>query len=209
MADTFIAFPPDSTDVNAKRVVFNQNSIPGISGTVYYQYVRLAQPPTYIAVSNGIPCVSGKNHLTLYNRTGVRLRVEHIYAHPFSLHASGTNTVLQIGVTTTEPNGSDITINKLSTDFIDNPAAPNNVMAKSEMSGQSLIAGYILGGGVINTQISTPMLPRENTVLFNKDKDHSSIQLLSGQGIVVWQNAVPVSGTGSISTYCVFTLDTA
>lgn len=209
MADSIIAFPPDSTDPAAKRVVFNKNTIPGISGEVFYQYVRLAQPPTYIAVANNIPCVSGKNHLTLYNRTGVRLRVEHVYSHPFSLHQSGTNTILQVGVTVTEPNGSDITINKLSSDFVNNPAAPNNVMAKAEMSGQSLIAGYILGGGVVNTQIATSILPRDNTILFNKDKDHSSIQLLSGQGIVVRQDAVPVSGAGSISTYCIFTLDTA
>lgn len=208
MADDVIRFPPDSIDPAAKQVVFNKNTIPGVSGDVYYQYVRLAQPPTYIAVSNNIPCVSGKNHLTLYNRTAVRLRVEHIYAYPFSLHVSGTNTILQVGVTTTEPNGTDITINKLSSDFVDNPAAPNNVMAKSEMSGQSLIAGYILGGTMINTQLSTN-IPRDTVTLFKKDIDHSSIQLLSGQGIVVRQDAVPVSGTGSISTHVIFTLDTA
>jgi hypothetical protein len=206
MADTFIAFPPDSTDPNAKRVVFNQNTIPGISGNVFYQYVRLAQPPTYIAVSDNIPSLSGKIHLALYNKTSRRLRVEHVYAHPHTNHASGTNTVLQVGITVTEPtDGNDISVRKFASDFADAPVS--GVIVKSE-STVSPVPGYIVGGSMINTQLSANV-PRDTATLFKKDIDHSSLQLLSGEGVVIRQAAVPMSGAGSISTYVLFSLDTA
>lgn len=207
MADDIIRFPPDSTDPSAKQVVFNKNTIPDVSGDVYYQYVRLAQPPTYIAVAENSQTVSGKIHLALYNKTSKRLRVEHVYTHPHLVAASGTNIVLQVGVTVTEPTGgNDITINKFSSDFIDNPSAPDNVIAKNAPT-VTPIANYILGGGIVNTHNNTTTI-RNVATLFKKDVDHSSLQLLSGQGITVRQMApISVSG-GTITTYAIFTLDT-
>ena len=207
MADTFIAFPPDSTDPNAKRVVFNQNTIPGISGNVYYQYVRQAQPPTYTVVADNSQTVSGKIHLCVYNRTPVRLRVEHIYAHPHSVAASGTNIVLQVMATLTEPSdGTDVAIRKLASDFVDNPAAPNDVMARANTTVAPL-SGYFLGGGIVNTHNGTTIV-KQMATLYKKDIDHSSIQLLSGQGVLVRQSAPVSTSGGTISTYITFTLDT-
>lgn len=208
MADTFIAFPPDSTDPNAKRVVFNQNTIPGISGNVYYQYVRQAQPPTYTVCADNSQTVSGKIHLCLYNSTPVRLRIEHIYAHPHSVAASGTNIVLQVMATLTEPtNGTDVAIRKLATDFVDNPAPPNNVIVKAASTVVPL-SGYFLGGGIVNTH-NGPTIVKQTATLYKKDIDHSSIQLLSGQGVLVRQSAPVSTSGGTISTYITFTLDTA
>jgi hypothetical protein len=204
MADDIIRFPPDSTDPNAKQVVFNRNSIPGVSGDVYYQYVRLAQPPTYIVVADNSSAAANKNHVALYNKTSRRLRVEHIYAHPHTANASGTHTMLQVGVITTEPtNGTDIEIRKFASDFANNPSAPNNVVAKNA-STVSPIANYILGGGIIDTDNTADL--KVTATLFKKDLDISSIQLLNGEGIVVRQTGVASSGT--ISTYVIFTLDT-
>lgn len=205
MVDDIIRFPPDSTDANAKQVVFNKNQIPDIAGDVYYQYVRLAQPPTYIVVADNSTAAANKNHVALYNKTNRRLRVEHVYAHPHTANASGTHTMLQVGVITAEPtDGTDITVRKFSSDFANNPAAPNNVVAKNAAT-TTPVAGYILGGGNIDTDNTADVKP--NVTLFKKDIDHSSIQLLNGEGIVVRQTGVASAGTMSI--YVIFTLDTA
>lgn len=206
MADDIIRFPPDSTDVNAKQVVFQKTQIPGITGNVYYQYVRLAQPPSYIVVADNSTAAANKNHLAIYNRTPVRLRVEHIYAHAYTTSASGGNIVLQIGVITTEPTaGTDLTIRKFASDFINNPAPPNDVMAKNNAT-VSPLAGWILGGAVVNTN-NTDTVPADARNLFKKDLDHSAIQLLNGEGIVIRQTAGAIAG--SVSVYAIITLDTA
>lgn len=205
MVDDIIAFPPDSTDASAKKVIFQKTQLPGITGDVYYQYIRLAQPPTYIVVADNSVCAANKNHVALFNKTSRRLRVEHIYAHPHTLNASGTHTMLQIGVITTEPTtGTDIAVNKFSSDFVNNPAAPNNVVAKNAATNTP-IAGFILGGGNVDTDNTPDVKP--NLTLFKKDIDHSGLQLLNGEGIVIRQTGV--ASAGSISIYVIFTLDTA
>lgn len=206
MADDIIKFPPDSTDVNAKQVVFNKTQVPGLTGDVYFQYIRLAQPPTYIVVADNSTAAANKNHLAIFNRTNRRLRVEHIYAHTFTTNASGGNIVLQIGVITAEPTaGTDLTIRKFSSDFANNPAAPNDVMAKNNATASPL-AGWILGGAVVNTN-NGATVPADARDLFKKDQDYSSIQLLNGEGIVIRQTAGATAG--SISVYAIITLDTA
>jgi hypothetical protein len=205
MADAVIKFPPDSTDVSAKQVVFQKTQIPGVSGDVYFQYIRLAQPPTYIAVADNSTAAANKNHLTIFNKTNRRLRVEHIYAHVSTTNASGGNVVLQIGVLNAEPTaGTDITIRKFSSDFVDNPSAPNDVVAKTGATATPL-AGWIMGGGVVNTN-NGATVPADRRELFKKDQDYSSLQLLNGEGIVVRQTAGATAG--SVSVYAIIALDT-
>lgn len=206
MVDDVIKFPPDSTDVNAKQVIFQKTQIPGLSGDVYFQYIRLAQPPTYIAVADNSAAANNKNHLTLFNNTNRRLRVEHIYAHVNTTNASGGNVVLQIGVLNAAPTGgTDITIRKFSSDFADNPAAPSDVAAKTGATATP-VAGWILGGAVVNTN-NGATVPADARTLFKKDQDYSSLQLLNGEGIVIRQTAGATAGT--ISVYAIITLDTA
>lgn len=206
MADDIIKFPPDSSDANAKQVVFNKTQIPGVTGDVYFQYIRLAQPPTYIVVADNSAAASNKNHLTIFNRTTRRLRVERIYAHTFSTAASGGNVVLQVGVLNTEPTaGTDLTIRKFSSDFPDNPAAPNDVVAKNAATATPL-SGWIMGGAVINTN-NGATVPADARDLFKKEQDHSGLQLLEGEGIVIRQ--VAGATAGSISVYAILVLDTA
>lgn len=204
MADDVIRFPPDSTASGAKQVVFNRNTLPGVTGDVYYQYVRLAQPPTYMCAVDNSMAVSGKNHLTIFNRTARRLRVEHIYAHPHTANNSGIPVVLQVGVTVTEPtDGTTIQVRKYASDFADNPAAPNDLMVRTGAT-MATISGYFLGGGIVNMGSNTQQ--KITATLFKKDVDHSSMQLLNGEGVVIKQ--ANGTGSGSMSVYAIVTLDT-
>ena len=197
MPENFIELPDTK-----KLIVFETNQHPDFQGTIVnIQESLTADIPTYQAVADSVSPGLNKNIIAIFNRLSTkRIRIQSIFVYPRTL-ANHTIT-LQVGYINSEPtSGTDLSLIKHAFDFPNNPAAPNDVMAKAEATATPL-AGIIFGGSTFSVNVAG------KHVLFEASRNSSALQLRPGglDGLVVRQTS-GAGTTGSLTVHVVFTLD--
>lgn len=197
MPEQFIELPDGK-----KLVIFETNQHPDFPATsVNVQESLTADIPTYQVVADSISPGLNKNIICIFNRLATkRIRIQSVFVYPRTL-ANHTVT-LQLGYINTLPTGgTDLSFVKHAFDFPNNPAAPNDVVAKAEATATP-IAGVIFGGSTfsVNTAGKYP--------IFEASRNGSALQLRPGglDGITLRQTT-GTGTTGTLTAHVVFTLD--
>jgi hypothetical protein len=197
MPENYIELPDGK-----KLVIFETNQHPDFPATIVnVQESLTADIPTYQVVADNITPAVNKNIIAIFSRLATkRIRIQKVYVYSRSLAA--TTVTLQLGYINTLPTGgTDLTLIKHAFDFPNNPAAPDDVVAKAE-STATPVAGVIFGGCTMSLNDAV-----ECTV-FEASRNGSALQLRPGgvDGIVLRETAG--TGTaGALTAHVVFTLD--
>lgn len=197
MPENYIELPDGK-----KLIVFETNQHPDFPATtVNVQETLTADIPTYQVVADNIAPALNKNILSIFNRLQTkRIRIQSVFVYPRSL-ANHTVT-LQLGYINAEPTGgTDLTLVKHAFDFPNNPAAPDDVVAKAEATATP-IAGIIFGGSTFSVNTAGKYS------IFEASRNSSALQLRAGglDGIVLRQ-VTGAGTTGTLTAHVVFTLD--
>lgn len=201
MPETFQTLPDDK-----RLVVFQTFAHPDISGEANVQEYLRADIPTYQITADNVVPASGKNLLSLYNNiSGVRIRVQQIYAYA---RTSGSNSMtIQLGYINSVPvSGTGTTASTFTgfaTDFPQNPAPPNNIVHMIGNTNPQPVAGVYLGGNRLS-------LSQSNRIdIFNSNdfRNGSALQLKGAQDGIVVKQMDGETTTGTVTVHAVFTLD--
>ena len=198
MPENFIQLP------DGKRlVVYETDQHPDFSGTsINIQENLIADIPTYQVVADNIAPAANKNILSIFNSLLTkRVRIQEVYVYPRTL-ANHTITLQLLYINSTPTGGTDISLLKHSADFASNPAAPNNLVAKSEATVTPTSGVSPFGGATFS--VNTP----GSYIIFESKRNGSSLQLRPGgvDGLTLRQ-VTGTGTTGTISAHLTLTLD--
>lgn len=198
MPENFIQLP------DGKRlVVYETDQHPDFSGTsINIQETLNADIPTYQIVADNIAPAANKNILSVFNRLSTkRVRIQQVYVYPRTL-ANHTITLQLLYINTLPTGGTDISLLKHSADFPSNPAAPNDLVAKSEATVTPVAGVNPFGGSTFSVNVAG------SYVIFESKRNGSALQLRPGglDGLTLRQ-VTGTGTTGTISAHLILTLD--